>query len=163
MNHEASCLACGARFSFSPSNSNGKYCSARCCIEHRRSVSAFAGMGWRKLLLRVAAHSETSALRVWAIVRELDVSIKSVIIRDMMQEREYVMAEITRIYTAMTESERKDVRAEMLRLEARTRMERAVKVTVTCAVCGTANMEAAGACHSCGNGIIAELGMGFKR
>ncbi len=152
---DATCVMCGATFHFHPSNSSGKYCRMECAVEHRRRIANFSGLSWRKLILRVAAHSDASMMRVWSIVRTLPPEAGYVLIRDMMQEREYVTTEIQRIYTAMTDAERTSVKSEMDRMEKILHAEHSPRVDVTCVVCGRGNVRHAGKCYSCGADIIA--------
>ena len=150
---EASCLGCGVRFSYQPSNASGKYCSFVCMISHRRHISAVSGLSLRKLFLRASVHAETTALKVWAAIRKESDDIKYVVLRDLMQEQEAVRAEISRVYAAMSADEKAVVTAEMGRLDKAMSRERTIGIRVECPVCKSVCGANSATCWKCGEGL----------
>lgn len=106
--------------------------------------------------MRIAAHSETAMLRVWSVIRNLDDDIKHVVIRDMMQERDLVGAEIKRVYDSMSDAERFEAQKEMMRLDKKLSRERAVGVKLECPSCKAICGANSAVCFKCGFALYSE-------
>lgn len=106
--------------------------------------------------MRIGAHSETSLLRVWSVIRDLDEDIKAVVIRDMMQEKVLVLGEIRRVYDSMTDAERVEATKEMMRLDKKLSRERSAGIKIECPQCNAICGSNSAICFRCGNALYTE-------
>lgn len=106
--------------------------------------------------MRIAAHSETSMMRVWSVIRDLDDDVKAVVIRDMMQEKTLVLAEVRRVYDSMSNAERAEATKEMMRLDKRLSRERNVGVKIECPQCKAICGANSAICFKCGYALYTE-------
>lgn len=135
----------------------GKYCSSNCMYHNRERMASFAGLSWRKLVLRISAHYDTSAVRVWSVIRRSTDAAKYVVIRDMLQERELLITEIQRVYALMTAQERDACTKEMTRLERLLRShdeEESMMHVIKCPSCQAPCNDMNALCWKCGHELL---------